>query len=70
MLCSMNVELLIAYVALGATLLNALLVRARVARVLCASCGQPFERHELGQDVCSCDPRNPSLAREDLHRQA
>jgi hypothetical protein len=50
----MNMQLLLAYAALGATLLNALLVRARVAPALCANCGEPFERRELGGSVCSC----------------
>ena len=54
-LCSMTVQLVIAYAALWATLLNALLVRARVSPVRCANCGQPFERRELGGRVCTCD---------------
>jgi hypothetical protein len=51
----MTMQLLIAYAALWATLLNALLVRARIAPVRCASCGQPFERRELGGIVCTCE---------------
>jgi hypothetical protein len=54
-LCSMTVQLVIAYAALWATLLNALLVRARVSPVRCANCGQPFERRELGARVCTCE---------------
>ena len=63
-LCSMTVQLVIAYAALWATLLNALLVRARVSPVRCANCGQPFERRELGGRVCTCDRF------KDAHRQA
>jgi hypothetical protein len=51
----MNVQLVLAYAALSATLLNALLVRARITPVLCARCGEPFERRELGGSVCTCD---------------
>ena len=54
-LCSMTVQLVIAYAALWATLMNALLVRARVTRPHCAHCGKPFERRELGGRVCTCD---------------
>ena len=50
----MTVELVLAYAALWATLLNALLVRARVVPALCATCGEPFERRELGGSVCTC----------------
>ena len=48
-------QLAIAYAALAATLLNALLVRARFSPALCANCGEPFERRELGGSVCTCD---------------
>lgn len=51
----MTVQLVLAYAALWATLLNALLVRARVAPALCASCRKPFERRELGGSVCTCN---------------
>jgi hypothetical protein len=54
-LCSMTVQLVIAYAALWATLLNALLVRARVVPLHCANCGKPFERRELGGRVCTCE---------------
>jgi hypothetical protein len=50
----MTVQLGIAYAALCATLLKALLVRARVVPAQCETCGEPFERRELGQRVCSC----------------
>jgi len=50
----MTLQLLIVYAALWATLLNALLVRARVAPALCARCGERLERRELGQRVCTC----------------
>ena len=51
----MTVQLLIVYAALWASLLNALLVRARVAPAMCANCGERLERSELGQRVCTCD---------------
>jgi hypothetical protein len=51
----MNMQLMIAYAALWATLLNALLVRARVVPLHCANCGMPFERRELGAAVCTCE---------------
>jgi hypothetical protein len=51
----MTMQIVIAYAALCATLTNALLVRARVAPVRCANCGEPFERRELGGTVCSCE---------------
>ena len=51
----MTLQLVIVYAALWATLLKALLVRARVAPALCANCGERFERSELGQRVCTCD---------------
>ena len=45
---------LIAYVFLWATLMRALLVRARVLPPTCARCGLQFERRALGDRVCRC----------------
>jgi uncharacterized Zn finger protein (UPF0148 family) len=38
-----------------ATLMRALLVRARMLPPTCARCGLPFERRALGERVCRCD---------------
>jgi hypothetical protein len=51
----MNGPLLIGYALLWATLMRALLVRARVLPPTCARCGLPYERAALGAPVCSCD---------------
>lgn len=51
----MTVQLLVAYVVLLATLFKALLSRARVIPAECARCGRLFERHELGQPICTCN---------------
>jgi predicted Zn-ribbon and HTH transcriptional regulator len=50
----MTAQLLVAYGVLWATLLRALLVRARVIPPTCVRCGFAFERSELGQQICSC----------------
>jgi len=51
----MHGPLLIAYALFWATLMRALLVRARVLPPTCARCGLPYERASLGARVCSCD---------------
>jgi hypothetical protein len=50
----MSGPILIAYALLSATLMRALLVKARVLPPSCARCGLPFERRALGERVCSC----------------
>jgi hypothetical protein len=50
----MSGPFLISYVLLWATLMRALLVKARVLPPTCARCGLPFERRALGDAVCSC----------------
>ena len=45
---------LIVYGLVWATLMRALLVRARVLPPTCARCGLPFERRRLGERVCRC----------------
>jgi hypothetical protein len=50
----MNGPLLVPYLLLWATLMRALLVRAKIAPATCARCGLPFERHRLGDPVCRC----------------
>jgi hypothetical protein len=50
----MTTQFLLAYAALWATLLKALLVRARLIPQSCTRCGRLFERRELGQPVCGC----------------
>jgi hypothetical protein len=46
--------LLLPYLVLWATLMRALLVRAKIVPPTCARCGLRFERRELGESVCSC----------------
>ena len=50
----MSTPFLIAYAFLWATLMRALLVKARVLPATCGRCGRLFERRALGQPVCSC----------------
>jgi hypothetical protein len=47
----------IAYALLWATLMRALLVKARVLPATCARCGLHFERRALGEPVCDCHQR-------------
>jgi hypothetical protein len=51
----MSAPFFIAYVLLWATLMRALLVKARLLPATCARCGRLFERSSLGQPVCTCD---------------
>jgi hypothetical protein len=50
----MSVTFLLGYALLWATLMRALLVKARVLPPTCARCGLPFERRALGERVCRC----------------
>jgi len=50
----MSGPILIAYALFWATLMRALLVKARVLPPTCARCGLPLERRALGDRVCSC----------------
>jgi hypothetical protein len=50
----MNGPVLLGYVLLWATLMRALLVKARLLPPTCARCGRPFERRHLGDPVCRC----------------
>lgn len=50
----MSGPILILYVLLWATLMRALLVKARVLPATCARCGLTFERRALGERVCNC----------------
>ena len=51
----MNGQLFLLYLFLWATLMRALLVKARVLPATCARCGLRFERASLGEQVCRCD---------------
>ena len=42
------------YLFLWATLMRALLVKARVLPPTCARCGLRYERQTLGERVCHC----------------
>jgi hypothetical protein len=48
----MSGQLLLPYLALWASLMRALLVRAQIAPPLCARCGLKLERSELGETIC------------------
>jgi len=50
----MSGQLLLPYLALWASLMRALLVRAQIAPQLCARCGLKLERSELGETICRC----------------
>ena len=50
----MSGQLLLPYLALWASLMRALLVRAQIAPPLCARCGLKLERSELGETICAC----------------
>ena len=50
----MSAPFIIGYVLLWATLMRALLVKARVLPPTCARCGLLFERRSLGERVCTC----------------
>jgi hypothetical protein len=42
------------YVLLWATLMRALLVKARILPPTCGRCGLQFERRALGESICRC----------------
>ena len=46
--------LAVPYLAFGAALMRALLVRADVLPPTCARCGLRYERRNLGERVCRC----------------
>jgi predicted Zn-ribbon and HTH transcriptional regulator len=46
--------LAVPYLALWATLMRGLFVRANLAPPTCARCGLRFERSRIGEPVCSC----------------
>jgi hypothetical protein len=50
----MTTQLLVGYAVLWATLVKALLAKAKVIPAECARCGLAYERRELGQPVCGC----------------
>jgi hypothetical protein len=50
----MSGHLVVWYVFLWATLMRALLVKARILPPTCARCGLALERRRLGQAVCDC----------------
>jgi hypothetical protein len=50
----MSGQLVVLYLFLWATLMRALLVKARVLPATCARCGLTFERRALGESVCHC----------------
>ncbi len=50
----MTVQLSLAYTAFWLTLMQPLLVRARVIPASCTRCGRHLERQELGEPICGC----------------
>jgi hypothetical protein len=52
----MTAQLVAAYAAFWIVLFKALLSRARVIPQECTRCGLLYERHELGQEICRCNP--------------
>jgi hypothetical protein len=50
----MTGQIFVPYMVLWATLMRALLVRARIAPPLCARCGLKLERSSLGETICRC----------------
>jgi hypothetical protein len=50
----MSSQLVLPYVVLWATLMRALLVRAKIAPPLCGRCGLKLERASLGDSICRC----------------
>jgi len=50
----MSAPFVLGYVLLWATLMRALLVKARMLPPTCARCGLPLERRALGERVCGC----------------
>jgi hypothetical protein len=50
----MSGPLLVPYFVLWATLMRALLVRAKIAPAMCARCGLKLERSQLGEQICRC----------------
>ena len=50
---------LLVYGFVWATLMRALLVRAKVLPATCARCGRVFERRALGEQVCRCSRAQP-----------
>jgi hypothetical protein len=53
----MTVSLLLVYLVLAATLGRAVLVGAKHGPASCGGCGRPFERRELGEQICRCRER-------------
>jgi hypothetical protein len=50
----MTAPFVLANILLWATLMRALLVRARMLPPTCARCGRRYERGTLGEQVCTC----------------
>ena len=46
--------LAVPYLAFGAALMRALLVRAEVLPPTCGHCGLRYERRHMGERVCRC----------------
>ena len=51
---AMSGQVFVPYMVLWASLMRALLVRARIAPPLCGRCGLKMERSSLGETICRC----------------
>jgi hypothetical protein len=49
-----SAEFTLPYFVLWASLVRALLVKARIAPRSCDRCGHGFERRALGEPICRC----------------
>jgi hypothetical protein len=50
----MTATFVLPYFVLWATLIKALLVKAKLVPPSCARCGETLERRQLGEPVCRC----------------
>ena len=50
----MSLTILAIYSALAVSLMRAVLVKLQVVSPLCAGCGLPRERRDLGEQICAC----------------
>lgn len=51
----MHLSLLLLELVVAVTLMQSLLVAAKVLPAICGNCGLQLERRELGEQICRCD---------------
>jgi len=49
-----NPTIAIPYIVLWVAMMRALPVRAQILPAMCSRCGRPYERRDLGENVCQC----------------